>query len=69
MKDLLHVVWGCKRGAGMVLFGYKCQGGTAQSPPKPSRSTTHTVQPLQKDLGSQDKGLTLSLAESLTYRP
>lgn len=71
MEDLRHVVWGCKRGAGMVLFGYNSKrqhglevpglvrgAGRAQlrPHPNPSRSTTYTAQLLQKDLGSQDEG-------------
>lgn len=47
MEDLHHVVWGCKRGAGMVLFCYNSKrqhglevpglvpGDTAQTPSKP----------------------------------
>lgn len=67
MEGLFHMVWGWRRRAGMVLFSYKTRkatwtGGTWTSAqeaelrlhPSPSRPTTHMVQPLLKDLGSQD---------------
>lgn len=70
MAGLFHMAWGWRIGARMVLFSYKPRkatwtGGTWTSAreeelrlyPSPSRLTTHMVQPLLKDLGSQDGDL------------